>query len=120
MRAKIVLAAADGKPSKEVAKIARCSQQSVCWWRERFRVQGMAGLLDEPRPGAERRATDAKVEGVITKTLETTPTGQTHWSQRQMAKESASRSRPFIAFRRRSASSLNAAKRSSSPPIRSS
>jgi len=87
MRAKIVLAAADGKPSKEVAKIARCSQQSVCKWRERFRVHGMAGLLDEPRPGAERRATDAKVEEVITKTLETTPTGQTHWSQRQMAKE---------------------------------
>lgn len=87
MRAKIVLWAADGLASKEVAARAGCSQQSVCKWRERFRLGGIEALVDEPRPGAQRRATDALVEEVITKTLETTPKGQTHWTQRDMAKE---------------------------------
>jgi transposase len=86
MRARIVLAAATGASNNEVAKKVRCSTKSVCKWRERYRVAGLEGLLDEPRPGAPRRATDAKVEEVITKTLETTPRGQTHWSQRGMAK----------------------------------
>jgi transposase/DNA-binding XRE family transcriptional regulator len=47
----------------------------------------MEGLLDEPRPGAPRRITDAKVEEVITKTLESRPRAQTHWSRSTMAKE---------------------------------
>lgn len=87
MRARIVLRAAEGASNGEVAKAVGCSQPSVCKWRERYRVGGVEALLDEPRPGAVRRATDEKVEEVITKTLETTPRGQTHWSQRQMAKE---------------------------------
>jgi transposase len=43
--------------------------------------------LDEPRPGQSRKITDAKVEEVIVKTLETTPKDATHWSTRSMAKE---------------------------------
>lgn len=87
MRARIVLAASKGLSNNEVAKKVGCSHKTVCKWRERYRIAGLEGLLDEPRPGGERRATDGKVEEVITKTLETTPRGQTHWSQRQMAKE---------------------------------
>lgn len=87
MRARIVLGAAAGASNNEVAKQVGCSHKSVCKWRERYLVGGLEGLLDEPRPGAERRATDAKVEAVITKTLETTPRGETHWTQRGMAKE---------------------------------
>jgi transposase len=43
------------------------------------------GLLDEPRPGAPRRITDAQIEAVVRKTLETTPRDATHWSTRAMA-----------------------------------
>jgi len=87
MRARIVLAAAAGASNNEVADKVGCSKKSVCKWRERYRIAGLEGLLDEPRPGAIRRATDAEVEKVVTKTLETTPRGQTHWSCRSMAKE---------------------------------
>lgn len=54
-------------------------------WRRRFRRARLAGLLDEPRPGAPRRITDRMVERVITDTLETTPRDATHWSTRSMA-----------------------------------
>jgi transposase len=43
------------------------------------------GLLDEPRPGAPRRITDADVERVLTHTLESTPRDATHWSTRGLA-----------------------------------
>jgi hypothetical protein len=55
-------------------------------WRRRFQQQRLNGLLDEPRPGAPRRITDAMIERVITDTSETTPRDATHWSTRSMAK----------------------------------
>jgi len=42
-------------------------------------------LVDEPRPGAPRTVTDAKVEEVVRLTLETKPREATHWSTRGMA-----------------------------------
>jgi transposase len=56
-------------------------------WRNRFAEHRLDGLLDEPRPGQPRTVTDAQVEEVITKTLETTPNDATHWSTRSMAAE---------------------------------
>lgn len=47
----------------------------------------LKGLLDEPRPGAPRSRTDAQVEEVITKTLESMPVNSTHWSTRLMAQK---------------------------------
>src|SRR5207247_9437599 len=44
------------------------------------------GLLDEPRPGAPRKISDAKVEQVVTLALESKPEGATHWSTRDMSK----------------------------------
>src|SRR5262249_16362424 len=52
------------------------------------RRQRLPGLLDEPRPGAPRKITDAEVERVIALTLERTPRDATHWSTRAMAKRS--------------------------------
>jgi transposase len=58
----------------------------VATWRKRFAEKRLDGLLDEPRPGAPRTVTDAKVAVVVTATLETLPAGRTHWSSRGMAK----------------------------------
>ena len=87
MRAKIVLLAGQGLSNTEVADRVRCSMPTVGKWRERFRVERLDGLLDEPRPGAPRKVTDEVVEEVVTRTLETTPKGETHWSTRSLAKQ---------------------------------
>ena len=41
--------------------------------------------IREPRPGTPRSITDAQVEEVVTKTLESMPKNSTHWSTRLMA-----------------------------------
>ena len=86
-RARIVLACTTGKPDTEVAREARVSRLTVGRWRRRFIATRLAGLLDEPRPGAPRTITDAHVERVIRLTLETKPREATHWSTRAMAQK---------------------------------
>ena len=87
MRARIVLGCSEGLSNGEVAKRLRITGATVCKWRERFRAARLEGLLDEPRPGAPRSITDAQVEEVITKTLESMPANSTHWSTRLMAQK---------------------------------
>jgi transposase len=88
MRAAVVLACAAGTNNKSVAERLRVTPLTVGKWRSRFVRDRLDGLLDEPRPGAPRKVTDRQVEKVVTRTLETTPKGATHWSTRQMAKRS--------------------------------
>lgn len=85
-RARMILACAAGTPNDEVATTLQVTRQTVGRWRTRFLTRRLDGLLDEPRPGAPRRITDADVERVMTKTLESTPREATHWSTRSMAK----------------------------------
>lgn len=86
VRARIVLAAANGLTNKEIAvKLGVCAHTAGVW-RQRFARDGMDGLYDEPRPGAPRRIGDDEIAATIRKTLETRPRGATHWSLRTMAK----------------------------------
>ena len=85
-RARVVLACARGLDNQTVAKKLRVSAQMVGRWRARFIARRLDGLVDEPRPGTPRRITDAQVEDVIIRTLETTPRGATHWSRRTLAR----------------------------------
>ena len=85
-RARIVLACATGLDNTTVAKKLRMSKPTVGRWRQRFIDKGVDGLLDEPRPGAPRTINGTQVEAVVTRTLETTPRGATHWSTRTLAK----------------------------------
>jgi transposase len=84
-RARIVLACATERTNGEIAMAVGVRRQTVGRWRQRFARQRLAGLLDEPRPGAPRKITDAAVERVIRLTLESTPREATHWSTRAMA-----------------------------------
>ena len=84
--ARIVLGCDEGLSNDAVAKKLRITAATVCKWRERFRVNRLEGLLDEPRPGAPRSIADKQVEAVVTKTLESMPANSTHWSTRLMAK----------------------------------
>ena len=84
-RARVVLACADA-PDNAVARRLRTTKTTVAKWRHRFVDRRLAGLYDEPRVGAPRTISDAAIEAVIVKTLETTPPGETHWSTRAMAR----------------------------------
>ncbi|MGH9928626.1 MAG: IS630 family transposase [Pyrinomonadaceae bacterium] len=86
LRARIILACADGKRNVEVAQKLGVTKNTVSKWRWRFLEKRLDGLLDEPRPGTPRRLSDAEVERVLTMTLESTPTNATHWSTRSLAK----------------------------------
>ena len=54
LRARIVLACADGTDNKAVAKALRITAHTVGKWRARFVEDRLEGLADEPRPGAPR------------------------------------------------------------------
>ncbi len=87
MRARIVLACADGTPNSHVAARLGVSRDMVGKWRSRFLARRLAGLSDEPRPGAPRKLTDDVVEAVVVTTLEQAPPrGDSHWSTRSLAK----------------------------------
>ena len=87
LRSRIVLAAAEGLKNTEIAARLSVDHTTVRKWRTRFARDRLEGLLDEPRPGRPRTVSDARVEEVIVKTLETTPKHATHWSTRSMAAE---------------------------------
>src|SRR6266704_2139865 len=85
LRCRIVLAAAVGESSNEIAARLGCIRSTVGRWRGRFAARGIDGLHDEPRPGKPRSIGDDDVERVIVKTLEEQPANATHWSTRSMA-----------------------------------
>jgi transposase len=87
LRAKIVLACAEGATNKAVAERLGVWPQTVGKWRSRFVADRLEGLSDEPRPGRPRTIADQQVEQVITKTLEEAPPRHdTHRSTRSMAR----------------------------------
>jgi transposase/transposase-like protein len=86
-RARLVLACADETANVVIARRFHCRSHTVGKWRSRFIKERLDGLYDEPRVGGPRKITDAEVEAVVVKTLETAPKGHTHWSTRKMAEK---------------------------------
>lgn len=84
-RARIVLECAGGASNAAAAAKLRTTGFTVGLWRNRFIAEGVAGLGDEPRPGAPREIGDEKIERVVQLTMEKTPKGATHWSSRMLA-----------------------------------
>ena len=88
LRARMILACAEGRSNIVVAADLEVSDETVGKWRSRFLERRLDGLSDEPRSGRPRAVADADVERVITLTLESTPKDATHWSTRSMAQRS--------------------------------
>lgn len=86
LRARIVLACAQGGQNVEIADRLGIFRSTVGKWRERFARSRLDGLYDEPRPGAPRQIGDDEIAETIRLTIETRPAGATHWSLRSMAK----------------------------------
>lgn len=87
-RARIILMLDSGMEGRQVARRLHTSDATISAWRRRFCQSRVAGIYDQSRPGAPRTISDAQVERIVVKTLETRPKQATHWSTRLMAEQS--------------------------------
>jgi transposase len=86
LRAKMILAAADGAENQDIAADLGCGRKSVGLWRSRFAAQRLAGILqDAPRGGRPSTKRDQHTAEIIRRTTQETPPNATHWSTRSLA-----------------------------------
>ncbi len=86
-RGRIILQAADGISTSQIAKNLGSSRPTVTDWRMRYAAQGLSSLWgDRPRGRSFLGLSKDREAEVIEKTLHATPEGATHWSCRSMAK----------------------------------
>jgi len=88
LRAKVVLLAAEGVQSREIALRLKTSRQTVGLWRSRFAARRCAGIeKDAPRGGRHPRIREKVEPLIVHKTTQEKPANATHWTVRTLAKE---------------------------------
>jgi transposase len=86
LRSKIILLAAQGFKTKEIAERLEVRPTTVSQWRTRFAAKRLEGLQDEPRPGKPKEY-DATTERRILQQLDKKPPpGYTTWSGKLVSK----------------------------------
>jgi transposase len=87
LRSKIALLASDGLRNTEIARVLCCGSKTVCLWRRRFALHGIAGIEKEaPRGSKQSQASELLVQQIIQKTLHELPPRRSRWSTRSLAK----------------------------------
>jgi len=86
LRARAVLASAEGETVRAVAGRLKVSPNTVAVWRRRYREGGVNALRTKARAGRPPKLTRAKEQAVVATTLRT-PKTATHWSTRRLARE---------------------------------
>jgi len=86
MRARVVLASAEGETVRGVAHRLKISPNTVAACRRRYRQGGVDALRTKPRSGRPPKIGRGKEQTVVAATLRT-PKNATHWSPRRLARE---------------------------------
>ena len=85
-RAKIVLLAADGRASWQIATELQMDAGKVGRWRRRFAQNGLTGIeKDLPRGGRPATVRSSLVRTIVERTTHHRPPNATHWSTRTLA-----------------------------------
>lgn len=84
LRARIVLEAAARRSNVEIATRLGVGREAVGRWRRRFARERLAGLFEEPRPGAPRRHSDGVWDRVLALSLSPATAGS-RWTTRSLA-----------------------------------
>jgi len=79
-RARIILLAAEGKESLEIASLMRTRAARICKWRRRFAHQRLAGLQDAQRSGPPLQYDEKSSQRILAKLDETPPAGYSQWN----------------------------------------
>lgn len=86
LRARIILAAAQGQANQHIARVLGIPEITVSKWRRRFDRHGLAGLRDAPRMGRPRKHGPEVWEKVQHRVCQQ-PRAQSRWSVRTLARE---------------------------------
>jgi transposase len=79
-RARMMLEAAAGRMTKEIAALLHVRPATVSHWRTRFHRQRVAGLADAPRPGKPPTYDETTERRILAKLDEPPPAGYTTWN----------------------------------------
>ena len=85
-RARIIIGCLAGRRVSEIARQCHTRPNTVIKWRQRFAGQGLKGLRDSPRPGAQRRYDEAFRNRVLATLEQAPPRGQASWDGRSVAR----------------------------------
>jgi transposase len=86
LRSRIILMASEAKHDLEIAATVGCSRHTARLWRSRFIRSRIDGITrDAAGRGRKPVFSEAKVKGIVSATLHSTPENATHWSVRTMA-----------------------------------
>jgi transposase len=85
-RARIVLAAAEGRQNRQIALELGCTKRTVATWRNRFIDLRLDGIRQDAPRGGRKPAQRSRFEAeIIRKTTQELPPNATQWSKRSLA-----------------------------------
>ncbi len=85
LRGSIILMAAQGVLTKEIAAKLGVRPSTVSRWRKRFALEGIGGLQDAPRTGKPKIYGADVEERILRKMKEAPPPGQESWTGHEIA-----------------------------------
>jgi transposase len=89
-RVRVILLSASGVAANEIARRLDLSGEAVSRIRTRFRIDGVAGLLERPKAGRKDHAVPSvTVERIVQLAMSPPPAGRSRWTTRLLAKEVA-------------------------------